>query len=1496
MSQDDINVSASAPGIDEVDAYYNSIASSTVQGTKADDYVSIVTSYNNGEPDDVDIWTPEEYEQFKNDHPRLNLPELAEGPRTEPRATGPATTGTGNTIGKITHQPKARNVQAGEANPATRPETPEEQGKWSEFKDWVGEAIDGIPDAIEHPDMAALGTGKSLWNTALDMGSLVAQGASYQASGEMMQSAAMMAATGNSAQAVDMMQTAQTLSDSAGNVNFDSAKANLNTPAEHTGDVAVQTLMTVMDGVGVFKGLAALFSKSAVKEAAAVAAKGVRKDAAQAVEPGATVPPRKTEIDSKTAADKDASPSTSDKKNGDNDVDTGTCASDPVDVASGDLLQVLPVIHLPGTLPLTLTRVYRSRSTQSGLFGDKWSDNWSQSLSLDDDEIHFTNHEGSRLSYYASGEDVDALNLQQAHCRLYGNRSGSLYVFNRNTQQTLCFEPQPHARRRLSSLHDAAGNRIVFCYEGELLVRLTHSDGWHIELGYQHNQLIHITRVEGEHRQWLATCSYDNTGRLSECDTVQFTHLWHEYDAQGHMLRWHDTDKTDVRYRYDFKGRVVAVHGEGGYFRDRFVYDELNRRTTYIDGEGGRSVYEYNQAGRVTRAIDPLGRITQTLWDHGNKVRVTDPLGRNTDYHYNAFGQVIQVSNASGDTVRYDYNDAGQVVKLTQPDGKCWQLAWNEQGRPVSRTDPHGQVYFSEYNARGQCLREHQPDGTAWHYDYNARQQLTTLTAPDKAVTRLEQDLFGRVLNVTDPLGHFTRYTHSQEHAGVDGSLTQVNLPDGVQQAASYDGEKRRASITDGEGKTTRYSWGEFDLLLALTRPDGQQLHFNYDTLTRLKQVTCASGEHWHFERDAAGQLIRETDFTGRTVHYTYDAAGRRISAQHPDGRQMRWQYSLRDELLRQDVWQCSNAQSTLLATTQYEYDVQGRMVRAQNDEAVVEFEFDAAGHMVCERLNGQTVTHQWDGQTHRPRARHYNGLDFVYAYDINGRTVTMQAGEFSPLEMEYDAAGRERLRHSAAGFIQAQNYSPTGILLTQAAGRDSEQFRYLLGGEGPDIINSAVNRRFGYDRAYNLLSIDDDMWGQSRFDYDQNDQVFRADAAGMLPLEEHFRYDANLNIRVHNRIPRGVMSGAEQFIQQQEAGRVIRRGACEYRYDDAGRLVEKRLRRDGWRPQTWRYRWNAQSQLSEFITPDGERWCYAYDPFGRRIRKQKSMEGLARTTKPVGCEYQWSGDQMIAETPLYADGRPAYEDSIHWLYAPDALTPVARWQHGQLHYVVSDHMGTPRELLTEQGKVVWAGRLSTWGQSWQWPLAANDADKLSCNLRFAGQYEDEESGLHYNRFRYYDTETGQYLTPDPIGLLGGVNPYGYVHNPLSWIDPLGLCKKSVDTPYGSASQSNSAEALAARAKVENGATLYRMGTTQRSETTGAQFWALEHPSTPGYAGRYGIPQENIDRSNFIMTAKLKPGAEHVTRPAPGIGGNAGGGIEVVVPPDAVDIITFSKY
>ncbi|WP_280643758.1 RHS repeat-associated core domain-containing protein, partial [Buttiauxella brennerae] len=115
-------------------------------------------------------------------------------------------------------------------------------------------------------------------------------------------------------------------------------------------------------------------------------------------------------------------------------------------------------------------------------------------------------------------------------------------------------------------------------------------------------------------------------------------------------------------------------------------------------------------------------------------------------------------------------------------------------------------------------------------------------------------------------------------------------------------------------------------------------------------------------------------------------------------------------------------------------------------------------------------------------------------------------------------------------------------------------------------------------------------------------------------------------------------------------------------------------------------------------------------------------------------------------------------------------FTPLARYEKGLLHYAVTDTVGRIQELLTEDGTIVWRGKQQLWGRE----ESAND-DKLSCRLRFPGQYEDTESGLHYNRFRYYDSETGQYISADPIGLAGGVNPYGYVHNPLSWVDPLGL-------------------------------------------------------------------------------------------------------------------------
>ena len=159
----------------------------------------------------------------------------------------------------------------------------------------------------------------------------------------------------------------------------------------------------------------------------------------------------------------------------------------------------------------------------------------------------------------------------------------------------------------------------------------------------------------------------------------------------------------------------------------------------------------------------------------------------------------------------------------------------------------------------------------------------------------------------------------------------------------------------------------------------------------------------------------------------------------------------------------------------------------------------------------------------------------------------------------------------------------------------------------------------------------------------------------------------------------------------------------------------------------------------------------------------------------PQGEQYLWAGDQLIEAAPIYADGTVAWSQATRWAYAPGGITPLAQHKAGKLWYVVADHLGTPRELLSEAGEVEWSNSPETWGQHRLWSRRAANDDAVDCPHRFPGQYFDAESGLHYNRHRYYDPGTAQYLSPDPLKLGGGFRPQGYVHDPNGWVDPLGL-------------------------------------------------------------------------------------------------------------------------
>src|SRR5262249_44690718 len=115
-------------------------------------------------------------------------------------------------------------------------------------------------------------------------------------------------------------------------------------------------------------------------------------------------------------------------------------------------------------------------------------------------------------------------------------------------------------------------------------------------------------------------------------------------------------------------------------------------------------------------------------------------------------------------------------------------------------------------------------------------------------------------------------------------------------------------------------------------------------------------------------------------------------------------------------------------------------------------------------------------------------------------------------------------------------------------------------------------------------------------------------------------------------------------------------------------------------------------------------------------------------------------------------------------------FAPVAKTASDKQYLCVNDVAGTPRELTDRNGVIAWSARFTAFGE-----VQAYGVAKVDCPVRFQGQWHDEETGLYYNRCRYYEPQVGRYISRDPIGFLGGMNLYSYPTNPVTWVDPLGL-------------------------------------------------------------------------------------------------------------------------
>ncbi|WP_281423899.1 RHS repeat domain-containing protein [Oceanobacter mangrovi] len=327
----------------------------------------------------------------------------------------------------------------------------------------------------------------------------------------------------------------------------------------------------------------------------------------------------------------------------------------------------------------------------------------------------------------------------------------------------------------------------------------------------------------------------------------------------------------------------------------------------------------------------------------------------------------------------------------------------------------------------------------------------------------------------------------------------------------------------------------------------------------------------------------------------------------------------------------------------------------------------------------------------------------------------------------------------------------------------------------------SLTQRQYQCNATGQISLIDDQLRGSTQYRYDNIERLIQVTG----PQPEQFVHDPAGNLLGSPEDVDTVAAGSDTKTLQVSGNRLNFQGDRHYAYDAQGNRIEQRRGKDG--KQVTRYQYDHQNRLiaieqENSASQNGKGFArteYQYDALGRRIRK---IHKNASEQAIGGTEFYWNDGVLLVEQALElalesSDHPEQQPPTRHYVFEPNSFKPLAFVQHDEIHYYHLDHLGTPQEITNASGELVWTAQYKAYGS-----LALAPIQQVENNLRFQGQYYDEESGLHYNRFRYYDPECGRFINQDPIGLLGGNNNYLYVPNPVGWVDPWGLaCEEELE-------------------------------------------------------------------------------------------------------------------